>query len=1106
MKKFLFLLLINQFIYSQPSLNNSSNANDLFISPPNPEARGLIKSFKHNVNLASGIPEINYPIVDLVQGDLNLNLSFEYNSSGIKVDEIASNVGLGWRLSGVPKVTRVVKGLPDEFSNGYIYNQTKVEDLRGLSFIGTHVDDIINYTKDYEPDIFYFDLGKLSFQAFWNQGTNKFLTIPESSIIISFEKDNIGISKWHVIDEDGVNYYFGTSYDNQRISRESFSEPIISQIGLTNSIVQNNAPHGIGSWNILDIISTTNNQIKFKYDSTTNGSEVSDIINSNDRLILNAPGFSGTLLHCDPKTKGTTISTRSYLENRLLNIESKNISVNFNYDNTPREDLGINKITSVDIQNLTGNIKRIELNHSYSISPAIPNYNGLFQSDKRKKRLMLNSISEVSSLNEKLTTSYIYNTTLLPPRFSFMQDLWGYYNGVSSNNSFVPAVIYSNKKFGSADKSVNINYSKAQTLEKILLATGGSIVFDYESNGVRKSEVMTEKNLDYLTNKLLVKVESFAKNINYKVANTDDYRRIINLPESMAGDIKIVSNTNGCPVSNNLNLACAFTIRVKGLDPSNNHINYSYQNTNTTQIDGYLPPGNYELYATFNEGLGTNPNPDFSFYIQYNYEANDSDINDLLVGGLRIKNIKYFNENGLLKQEESYNYNNFSNDVNYNRNEITPTPSVSLTSQSSGFMATFPSFFNISFMNCAPDIILYGEATSSPLNDLQNVGATHILYTNVRKNVMNGSNQIKEEYFYRKQFKNPVLSSSCESTLGMYNNYFIIENLLPSTTINFGGELLSRKIFDNQTLIYEENNTYEEIPLNNENLIYSFGFKGEKFALIANDIEPPMQTVFNPYYTWCFYSFYNKVVQLKRKQIIEYENSKPLETVQLFDYDLKNKLIKQTTTSNLNSTISEISYPYSNGITNYNNLLEKNILNIPIQSKEYINNEQQTNTLLLYNVNVNQVKPNKYITYHSENDENPDVIEVKKYDSYGNPTEIWYKDGSKKTIIWGYHDSYPIVEINNELIDNIDNSLITQIRNASNNYDNVLMKSLFANLRNIHSEIKLVTFTFKPGVGLESKTDESNNELVFKYDAFNRLYETYLNGKLTKRTNYKYAN
>lgn len=68
------------------------------ILPLSPQAAALARYGEYPVSMATGVPDINIPIYTIRLGDFSLPIRLAYHSSGIRVDDVASIVGLGWSL------------------------------------------------------------------------------------------------------------------------------------------------------------------------------------------------------------------------------------------------------------------------------------------------------------------------------------------------------------------------------------------------------------------------------------------------------------------------------------------------------------------------------------------------------------------------------------------------------------------------------------------------------------------------------------------------------------------------------------------------------------------------------------------------------------------------------------------------------------------------------------------------------------------------------------------------------------------------------------------------------------------------------------------------
>ncbi len=86
-----------------------------------PEVAGFMRYGSYPVNLAVGIPDITIPIYTIESGSLIFPITLSYHLGGIKVNDIASWVGLGWSLNANGYINRTLKGRPDE--GGFLKEQ-----------------------------------------------------------------------------------------------------------------------------------------------------------------------------------------------------------------------------------------------------------------------------------------------------------------------------------------------------------------------------------------------------------------------------------------------------------------------------------------------------------------------------------------------------------------------------------------------------------------------------------------------------------------------------------------------------------------------------------------------------------------------------------------------------------------------------------------------------------------------------------------------------------------------------------------------------------------------------------------------------------------------
>ncbi len=219
----------------------------------------------------------------------------------------------------------------------------------------------------------------------------------------------------------------------------------------------------------------------------------------------------------------------------------------------------------------------------------------------------------------------------------------------------------------------------------------------------------------------------------------------------------------------------------------------------------------------------------------------------------------------------------------------------------------------------------------------------------------------------------------------------------------------------------------------------------------------------------------------------------------------------------LNTTFK---YAYNKG----NQLMvNKNMIGIPL---EIITTNDSNNTLskteTIYPTSLptpqtgNLVLPISVLSYGLQN---PTITNIEvSYDKYdnkkGNLLQYTTKGGISTVIIWGYNQTKPIAKIENAKLENISQSLIDGIINASNldttaerNNDETNLLNALNNFRSNLSNYQITTYTYDPLVGVRSVTPPSGIREVYMYDTAGRLKEVREQsntGKLLKEFKYNY--
>ena len=429
--------------------------------PPSPEVQSFMKYGFYPVDYCTGIPKIEAPIYEIKSGKLSLPISLNYHASGIKVNEFASSCGLGWSLNAGGAVSRVINGLEDEpyFLEYDHYPASYVDNYQPNPSIGYepmygYIKGLVFGNYDNRSDDYSYSVGSsLSGQFVYDIDKN----IKQRSFtnnIINRTPQNT----FEITGEDGTRYIFNTK-ENVR--------------------ARNVCP---SSWFVSKIISNDGkDEISFEYDNYPGYaySTESQTFNNNNRIEDDVFTYSPFERHLNIVTYDNSVL--------IKRIKFKNGSVTFSYEGG-RKDFMKNRlktitINTIDNANVETPINSYELMHSYfgDVDGSNPQFS---------TRLRLDEIKRFDKNNQYINSySFHYNPLLLPPiidantpsnKSGFAQDYWGYYNGHLENQHLMPDMPVEGGT--PANRSTDVTYMKAESLEKIDYPTGGSTTFEFEAN------------------------------------------------------------------------------------------------------------------------------------------------------------------------------------------------------------------------------------------------------------------------------------------------------------------------------------------------------------------------------------------------------------------------------------------------------------------------------------------------------------------------------------------------------------------------------------------------------------------------------------------------
>lgn len=190
-----------------PEPANDSYEKAIDFLPPPPNAAAMIQYGNISVNKNTGAPSINIPLYTLKAGKLSTAVSIGYSTTGIKVDEISSRVGMGWSVNLGGVITRTVRGKVDELNTREYPNAPVTENWPTLMYMNRIVSAAAVGGRDGEPDLYNFSFEGNS-GSFVTDGLNHPFLINKNGIKIVYPVNG---DNWNfkLITTDGTSYFFG---------------------------------------------------------------------------------------------------------------------------------------------------------------------------------------------------------------------------------------------------------------------------------------------------------------------------------------------------------------------------------------------------------------------------------------------------------------------------------------------------------------------------------------------------------------------------------------------------------------------------------------------------------------------------------------------------------------------------------------------------------------------------------------------------------------------------------------------------------------------------------------------------------------------------------
>ncbi len=594
------------------------------IVPPSPTAAALGKYGEIPVGHYTGIPNISVPLCNLSGKQLSVPISMSYHASGIKVDEVASWVGLGWSLTAGGVISKSVRGLDDGAGLGYNNNPVLGDIEDGvLDFFNNPdwIENMANGIADGEIDVYHFNFSGYS-GKFVIDKQNQVHTIPYQDIRI---------------EPQGQNGFIVTTPDGNRFVFEE-EETTSSSSDCLGSSSPPESTH-ISAWYLSRIEhGNTNDVITFNY---MEEGVVSYATGKSQTEYFD--GLIGGTCKTAPEDSDCTNSTITNTK-KISSIVSAYGKIEFN-SSGGRQDEGANKLDEILVYGADLNtvLKKWTFGYDYFVSGS-----GASPLDKRLK---LASIQELpgNPANTNLKPPYQFNYLdeinddwKLPSRLSFAQDHWGFYNGADGNTSLLPTGVFVDRSYDGANRSTNEVNTLAGMLNKITYPTGGYTEFEFEANSISLSQSLA----DIFTSSSSYQERAVSVDATYSGGPVTE-STTFTLNQGVYVTVVIVGNNVDPALEWNGSVELVNEDGQSFCDPGFNQpgvpCGANVDNTGASQSIYFLPEGTYTMTATASiSGESSQFDLSWEEHVRTTNVASQNDLVEIPVGGARIKRITNF--------------------------------------------------------------------------------------------------------------------------------------------------------------------------------------------------------------------------------------------------------------------------------------------------------------------------------------------------------------------------------------------------------------------------------------------------------------------------------
>jgi YD repeat-containing protein len=1101
--KVIYLLILLSFFFTE----TQSLAQDVTIPKvmkPSPEVASFQSRSHVPVSYYTGRPDISIPIFTLEGKGISTSVGLTYNAAGIKVEEEASQVGLGWSLNAGGMISRSIKGR-DDFDGILRFNNTTqvaINNLLKENYVFSDDPTTGNTAKNFLGQIpgqpYETMLSFLEYRNISNTTCNNILPADQTLYNLRNSLASIGTGN-----QAGVPN-FDTQSDIYTYQAGSYSGKFF---------ISTDVPSG----STLPYIIYTQNQDPIRIEIAKDFGGNIDytgrsgfVITLPDGTIYNFADFEETQSRSIKSRTGKliypeTASNSPYVDNvetfnipslsswhlsKIISGTNSNDYITFNYiKDTQLSDVSLpNRVQTFSLANNTlGNWSLTDTKQKNILLTSISSSYGTISFDRSSRLDMRGTMAQ------KIDAINISNDAGLVKKFVLS---YSYFDSGTNKPDFVR-------------KRLKLNSVKEYGTSIAGLPAHEFTYFD-KINGYSGEQPATlpDKN-SY--------AQDFWGYYNGEDANNTKNNALLcgnNCDEQTLGTLIPVDLTN---------LGGGLVERAK----RESKMQFARLCTISSIV---YPTGGFQL---FNFECNTFKNYYATEYPQsikvYDTEGSSSPIRE--GAGLRIESTKIYPDGSNTSNylHRRYEYGDFG--------VANTTTGKLMFDQNFTYIASNNGTFGMFFSSGSQYPTSY-SASGSPIG-----------YSVVNEiDMQMGNSNVKPNGRTEYKFENKVDFA--------FNTFCFRNNLDPQwDNNNCFPQSSSLASFGNACQFYSIRQTsinsptyavvYDKIILQDFGIPNRVNIKNgklkEKFVMNASDqpvlseiytydsftgakklksINVSSRSIGDPYPALFTYFNYIEWVKLVDKTTIQYlpNVANKVEVVENYLYDDENKLVSKVTTTNSKGEELETITKYSNHVDNPLQSLMKGRNMIALVIEQIKRNKTKSKELFKVttaytnfgSTNFPRILPEKMKKIQNGFDDGSFDVII-NYDTDNNIKELIPRSGVVSSFIWGYYGKYPLAEIKGKSYNDVtgilttlgeDRATLQTIGDVNN------LNTKMANLRgNLPSGSLMTNATYIPLIGISTSTNETGISTKFVYDPFNRLSTIKDNNdKIVKSYQYNFKN